>query len=434
MSKPTATPLAGSCRCGKISFTANSFTPYPYQICHCSICTKASGSFAINIMAISATLKVKGEEYLKVFNYNKAELGKPEDLSPHSRYFCGECGSHLYAINSSYPENFYPVASCIDTPLPVVPVSEQYHIMTVSKPKHIALPTGVTPANVFPGYPSGGGIAEWHQQRGRYGTYVVPSNPSPAPAFKVVFLRHGESIWNKENRFTGWTDVDLSKKGLEEAKLAGETLKKEGFEFDVAFTSVLKRAIRTLWISLEELGQMYLPVEHSWRLNERHYGALQGLNKKETAEKHGDDQVLIWRRSYNVPPPSLEEEDPRYPGNQPQYAKMSKSVMPRAECLKDAVDRVLPFWHDSIAPAIRAGKRVIVAAHGNSLRALVKYLDNVSEEEIVGLNIPTAIPLVYEFDENLKPIRHYYLADEEKVSAATHAVASQGTADAVSSE
>ena len=244
--------------------------------------------------------------------------------------------------------------------------------------------------------------------------------------YKVVLLRHGESIWNKENRFTGWTDVDLSDKGLHEAAEAGKLLKKEGFEFDIAFTSVLKRAIRTLWLALSEMDRMWIPVKRSWRLNERHYGALQGLNKAETAEKYGDDQVLIWRRSYDTRPPELEISDERYPGKDPRYANLAKEELPLAECLKDTVERFLPYWHETIAPTIKSGKNVLIAAHGNSLRALVKYLDNVSDEDIVGMNIPTGMPLVYELDENLKPTNRYYLGDPEAVKKAMAAVAAQG--------
>jgi 2,3-bisphosphoglycerate-dependent phosphoglycerate mutase len=247
---------------------------------------------------------------------------------------------------------------------------------------------------------------------------------------KIVLLRHGESVWNRENLFTGWTDVDLSDLGRVEAKRAGEQLKAEGFTFDVAFTSVLKRAIRTLWIVLDELDLMWIPVEHSWRLNERHYGALQGLNKAQTAAMYGDEQVLIWRRSYDVPPPAVEESDGRHPGTDPRYRGLSIDQIPRTECLKDAIARFLPYWHESIVPAVQAGQKVIIAAHGNSLRALVKYLDNVSDREIVGLNIPTGIPLVYELDEQLKPIRHYYLGDPEAVARAAAAVANQGKAKA----
>ncbi|HXF25716.1 MAG TPA: 2,3-diphosphoglycerate-dependent phosphoglycerate mutase [Bryobacteraceae bacterium] len=243
---------------------------------------------------------------------------------------------------------------------------------------------------------------------------------------KVVLLRHGESTWNKENRFTGWTDVDLSEKGREEAKEAGRILKAEGFVFDVAYTSVLKRAIRTLWTALDELDLMWIPVYRSWRLNERHYGALQGLNKSETAAKFGEDQVKIWRRSYDVPPPALEASDERYPGHDPRYKNLTSAELPLTECLKDTVARFLPYWHETIAPAIGKGQKVLVAAHGNSIRALVKYLDNVSEQAIVELNIPTGVPLVYELDDRLKPIRNYYLGDEEKVKAAMQAVASQG--------
>ena len=245
---------------------------------------------------------------------------------------------------------------------------------------------------------------------------------------KLVLLRHGESVWNKENRFTGWTDVDLSEKGLEEAKQAGKTLKEAGYTFDLAYTSVLKRAIRTLWMTLDGMDLMWIPVERSWRLNERHYGALQGLNKAETATKFGNEQVHIWRRSYATPPPALTKDDERYPGHDPRYASLDEKDVPLTECLKDTVERFLPYWHDTIAPSVRAGKRVIVAAHGNSLRALVKYLDNISDEEIVGLNIPTGIPLVYEFDDNLKPVNHYYLGDPDAVAKAAQAVANQGKA------
>jgi 2,3-bisphosphoglycerate-dependent phosphoglycerate mutase len=246
--------------------------------------------------------------------------------------------------------------------------------------------------------------------------------------YKVVLLRHGESFWNRENRFTGWTDVDLSERGIVEAKQAGEDLKKEGFTFDLAFTSVLKRAIRTLWIVMDELDLMWIPVVNSWRLNERHYGALQGLNKSETAAKFGEQQVHIWRRSYDIPPPALEEQDPRYPGNDPRYRELKKDELPLTECLKDTVNRFLPYWHQTIAPEIRKGKKVIIAAHGNSLRALVKYLDNISDDEIVGLNIPTGMPLVYELDSELKPMKSYYLGDPEAVEKAMQAVANQGKA------
>jgi 2,3-bisphosphoglycerate-dependent phosphoglycerate mutase len=245
---------------------------------------------------------------------------------------------------------------------------------------------------------------------------------------KLVLLRHGESIWNKENLFTGWTDVDLSEQGKAEANQAGELLKAEGFTFDVAFTSVLKRAIRTLWIALDALDLMWIPVEHSWRLNERHYGALQGLNKAQTAAKYGDEQVLVWRRSYDEPPPPLEKSDPRYPGTDPRYRGLSPSEIPLTECLKDTVARFLPYWHQTIVPAIKSGKKVIIAAHGNSLRALVKHLDQMSDHDIVGLNIPTGVPLVYDLDQELKPLRHYYLGDPEAVARAAAAVANQGKA------
>jgi 2,3-bisphosphoglycerate-dependent phosphoglycerate mutase len=246
----------------------------------------------------------------------------------------------------------------------------------------------------------------------------------------VVLLRHGESVWNQENRFTGWTDVDLTEKGVAEAKRAGELLRDAGFVFDLAHTSVLRRAIRTLWLALEQLDLMWIPVTHSWRLNERHYGALQGLNKAETAAKFGDEQVLAWRRSYDVPPPALAQDDTRFPGGDPRYRGLASSQIPFTECLKDTVARVLPYWNQSIAPDIRAGRRVLVTAHGNSLRALVKYLDKVSDEDIVGLNIPTGVPLVYELDDVLKPIRHYYLGDQAEVEKAMQAVASQGKAKA----
>ena len=244
--------------------------------------------------------------------------------------------------------------------------------------------------------------------------------------YKVVLLRHGESEWNKQNRFTGWTDVDLSEKGIIEATDAGKTLLAEGFTFDIAYTSVLKRAIRTLWITMDEMDLMWIPVIRDWRLNERHYGALQGLNKAETAEKFGEEQVKIWRRSYDTPPPALDPDDERYPGKDRRYAGLSKEQLPLTECLKDTVARFLPSWHEQIAPTIKEGKRVLIAAHGNSLRALVKYLDDISDQDIVGLNIPTGMPLVYELDENLKPIKSYYLGDPEKVKAAMEAVAAQG--------
>src|SRR6187397_2666419 len=243
---------------------------------------------------------------------------------------------------------------------------------------------------------------------------------------KLVLLRHGESTWNKENRFTGWTDVDLSEKGRQEATEARRLLKDGGYVFDIAFTSVLKRAIRTLWITLDALDLMWIPVSKNWRLNERHYGALQGLNKAETAAKHGDAQVKIWRRSYDIPPAPLAADDPRHPLHDARYAGLKPSELPSTECLKDTVERFLPLWHREIAPAIKGGKRVLIAAHGNSLRALVKYLDNVSDEEIVELNIPTGIPLVYELDDRLKPTRHYYLGDPTAAAAAAAAVANQG--------
>jgi 2,3-bisphosphoglycerate-dependent phosphoglycerate mutase len=245
---------------------------------------------------------------------------------------------------------------------------------------------------------------------------------------KLVLVRHGESVWNKENRFTGWTDVDLSEKGLSEARSGGQYLKKEGFVFDCAFTSVLKRAIRTLWIALDEMDAMWIPVQNSWRLNERHYGALQGLNKAEMAERYGEKQVLVWRRSYDVPPPALAPSDPRNPANDLRYKGLSPAELPLCECLKDTVARFLPYWHEAIAPTVSSGRRVVIAAHGNSLRAIVKYLDNVSDEAIVELNIPTGVPLVYELDAKLKPLRHYYLGDEEAVKKAMEAVAKQGTA------
>ena len=245
---------------------------------------------------------------------------------------------------------------------------------------------------------------------------------------KLVLIRHGESTWNLENRFTGWTDVDLTLLGLEQAVMAGRLLKQEGYDFDLCYTSVLKRATRTLWHVLDEMDRTWLPVVNTWRLNERHYGALQGLNKAETAKKYGDAQVLVWRRSYDTPPPALEENDPRWERSDRRYAKLTAAEMPRTECLKDTVARVLPFWNESMAPAIRAGKRIVVAAHGNSMRALVKYLDGISDDEIVGLNIPNGIPLVYELDTDLKPIRHYYLGDAEAAARAAAAVAAQGKA------
>ena len=244
---------------------------------------------------------------------------------------------------------------------------------------------------------------------------------------KLVLLRHGESDWNRENRFTGWVDVDLSPKGLEEARAAGRLLRAGGWRFDLSFTSLLKRAIRTLWVALEELDQAWLPVEKSWRLNERHYGALQGLNKAEMAARFGERQVLAWRRSYDTPPPALEPDDARYEGTDPRYAGVE---VPRAECLKDTVARVIPYWASAIAPAVRAGRRVLIAAHGNSLRALVKHLDGIGDAEIVGLNIPTGIPLVYELDGDLRPLKHYYLGDQAEVAARIAAVSAQGKAKA----
>ena len=245
---------------------------------------------------------------------------------------------------------------------------------------------------------------------------------------KLVLIRHGESTWNLENRFTGWTDVDLTATGVEQAKNAGRLLKAEGYDFDLAYTSVLKRATRTLWHTLDEMDRTWLPVVHSWRLNERHYGGLQGLNKAETAKKYGDAQVLVWRRSYDTPPPALEPQDPRSERSDVRYAQLDPSQVPLTECLKDTVARVLPFWNESIAPAILSGKRVVVAAHGNSIRALIKYLDGISDDAIVGVNVPNGIPLVYELDADLKPIRHYYLGDAEAAAKAAAAVAAQGKA------
>ena len=242
---------------------------------------------------------------------------------------------------------------------------------------------------------------------------------------KLVLLRHGESAWNRENRFTGWVDVPLSARGVDEALAAGRVLKEEGYVFDLAYTSVLKRAIKTLWLVLEEMDLMWIPEVRSWRLNERHYGALQGLNKAETAEQYGLEQVHIWRRSYAVQPPALTPEDPRCPGKDPRYAGLRPEELPLTECLKDTVARFLPYWHETIAPVVKSGSRVLIAAHGNSLRALVKYLDQISDEVIAELNIPTGIPLVYELDDDLKPIRHYYLGDPEAVLRATQAVAEQ---------
>jgi len=242
---------------------------------------------------------------------------------------------------------------------------------------------------------------------------------------KIVLVRHGESIWNAENKFTGWTDIDLSETGKEEAHVAAKLLKEDHFNFSIAYTSVLKRAIRTLWTILDDMDLMWIPTHRSWRLNERYYGALQGLNKKEVAEKHGAEQVQIWRRSYDVPPPPVTKDDPRYPGHDARYKGLTSNELPVTECLKDTVERFLPYWHDVIAPAIKKGEQVLIAAHGNSLRALVKYLDNVSEEEITGLNIPTGLPLVYELDDNLKPIKHYYLGDPEAAKKKAEAVANQ---------
>jgi len=246
--------------------------------------------------------------------------------------------------------------------------------------------------------------------------------------YRLVLLRHGESVWNRENRFTGWTDVDLSEKGRTEAHEAGQLMAAEKFEFDVAHTSVLKRAVRTLWIAMDAMDLLWVPVYRSWRLNERHYGALQGLNKAETAAEHGEAQVKIWRRSYDIAPPPLEPTDPRHPGNDRRYASLAPSELPLTESLKDTVARFLPCWHEVIAPDIRAGKRVLIAAHGNSLRALVKYLDNVSEEEILEVNIPTGIPLVYLLNEDLKPLQKFYLGNQEALQAKMAAVANQGKA------
>ncbi|OFW42118.1 MAG: phosphoglyceromutase [Acidobacteria bacterium RIFCSPLOWO2_12_FULL_67_14b] len=245
--------------------------------------------------------------------------------------------------------------------------------------------------------------------------------------YKLVLLRHGESTWNKENRFTGWTDVDLTEKGREEAKAAGLLLKQDGFAFDLVFTSVLTRAIRTANITLDELDQLWLPVQRSWRLNERHYGALQGLNKAETTAKHGEAQVKIWRRAYDVPPPPLTPDDPRHPSRDPRYKGLPPADLPLTESLKDTVTRFLPYWHEAIAPAIRSGQRVIIVAHGNSIRALVKYLDGIPDADIVELNIPTGIPLVYELDTNLKPLKSYYLGDAEAAKKAAAAVAQQAS-------
>jgi 2,3-bisphosphoglycerate-dependent phosphoglycerate mutase len=245
---------------------------------------------------------------------------------------------------------------------------------------------------------------------------------------KIVLLRHGESVWNKENLFTGWTDVDLSEKGREEAAEAGRVLKQQGYSFEVAYTSVLKRAIRTLWIALDEMDLMWIPVIRDWRLNERHYGALQGLNKSQTAAKYGDDQVKIWRRSYDIRPPALEPGDPRYPGHDPRYKDLTRTQLPLTECLKDTVARFLPCWNDVIVPDVRSGRRVLITAHGNSLRALIKYLDNVSDTQITEMNVPTGMPLVYELDDDLRPLNRYYLGDPDKVEAAMEAVDKQGKA------
>ncbi len=246
--------------------------------------------------------------------------------------------------------------------------------------------------------------------------------------YKIVFMRHGQSVWNRENRFTGWADVDLTDQGIAEAREAGRILKEAGFTFDLTYTSVLKRAIRTLWLTLDEMDLMWLPVVHSWRLNERHYGALQGLDKSETAAKYGDEQVLIWRRSYDTPPMALDPSDPRASYNDSRYATLSRDEIPLAECLKDTVARVIPYWNDTIAPTIRAGRQILISAHGNSLRALIKHLDGISDEDIVGLNIPNGQPLVYELDADLKPIRSYYLGDAAAIAAAMQAVANQGKA------
>ena len=246
--------------------------------------------------------------------------------------------------------------------------------------------------------------------------------------YKLVLIRHGESTWNLENRFTGWTDVELTPTGVEQAKQAGRLLKAEGYEFDVAYTSVLKRAIHTLWHTLDEMDRSWLPVVNSWRLNERHYGGLQGLNKGETAKQYGDEQVLVWRRSYDTPPPELDANDPRGQRQDIRYRKLKPEQIPLTECLKDTVERVLPFWNEAMAPAIKAGKRIVVAAHGNSIRALVKYLDHIGDADIVGVNIPNGIPLVYELDADLKPIKHYYLGDADSIAKAAAAVASQGKA------
>ncbi|GIV34045.1 MAG: 2,3-bisphosphoglycerate-dependent phosphoglycerate mutase [Chitinophagales bacterium] len=246
--------------------------------------------------------------------------------------------------------------------------------------------------------------------------------------YKLVLLRHGESLWNKENRFTGWVDIGLSEKGMEEAAAAGRLLKAEGYDFDVAYTSVLKRAIKTLWIVLEEMDLMWIPVLRSWRLNERHYGALQGLNKAETAARYGEQQVFIWRRSYDIPPPALEKNDPLYPGKDKRYRELAENEIPLTECLKDTVSRVVPYWQHTILPDLKKGKKVLITAHGNSLRALIKHLDQISDAEIVGINIPTGIPLVYELDSQCNPLKSYYLGDPEAIRKAIEGVAAQGKA------
>jgi 2,3-bisphosphoglycerate-dependent phosphoglycerate mutase len=245
---------------------------------------------------------------------------------------------------------------------------------------------------------------------------------------RLVLIRHGESTWNLENRFTGWTDVDLTPTGIEQAQNAGHLLKAQGYAFDLAYTSMLKRATHTLWHCLDQMDCTWLPVVHNWRLNERHYGALQGLNKADMARQYGEQQVLLWRRSFDVPPPALEPGDSRCEGSDPRYAKLAPGQVPLTECLKDTVARVMPFWQESIAPALRAGKRPVIAAHGNSIRALVKYLDQIGEDDIVGVNIPNGIPLVYELDADLKPMRHYYLGDPQAIAQAAQAVAAQGKA------
>lgn len=246
--------------------------------------------------------------------------------------------------------------------------------------------------------------------------------------YKIVLLRHGQSTWNQENRFTGWTDVDLTEQGRQEAIAAGQLLQSEGYQFDLAYTSMLKRAIRTLWMVLDEMELMWIPVRRAWELNERHYGALQGLNKAETAAQHGEEQVKVWRRSYDIPPPPLSKDDERWPGNDARYDWVGKDKLPLTESLKDTVDRVVPFWHEQLAPEIKSGKKIIITAHGNSLRALIKYLDDVPEDQIVEMNIPTGVPLVYELDADLKAIKHYYLGDQDKIQAAIAGVANQGKA------